>query len=485
MNYPQILIVEDDLQLQQALQDTLELAGYQLWLASNAQDALVIVQQQAIDLVITDVNMAGMDGYQLLTWLRQHRPAILVIMMTAYGSVDRAVQAMQLGAADYLLKPFDPELLLSSIAKVAGQPVQQADAPVAVSPASLNLLDMARRVAQTDTTVLIAGESGTGKEVLARYIHQQSVRKDNCFIAINCAAIPENMLEATLFGHEKGAFTGAIASQPGKFEQANGGTLLLDEISEMPLALQAKLLRVLQERELERVGGRKVIKLDLRILATTNRDLRQEVAKGNFREDLFYRLNVVELAWQPLRQRLDDILPIANALLRHHAKRMGRPAMQFSQSAQQSLLGYHWPGNIRELDNSVQRALIFAQGLQIQAIDLGLPIATDPSPQPVFMAQQSEAQATPVALAQSQSMSQTQPKVAASSGMPENGTQGREPELQLGVKEHELAIIKQAIRASGGKKKEAAEQLGISPRTLRYKLARMRELGWDVDAMLA
>lgn len=463
MIYPQLLIVEDDLALQQALKDTLELVGYRLWVANNAQDAIVLLQQQSIDLVITDVNMPGMDGYQFLTWLRQHRPGAAVILMTAYGSVDKAVSAMQQGAADYLLKPFDPDLLISSIVKVAGQSQAQPDAPVAVSAGSLQLLELARRVAQTDTTVLIGGESGTGKEVLARYIHQQSPRKDQCFIAINCAAIPENMLESTLFGHEKGAFTGAISSQAGKFEQANGGTLLLDEISEMPLALQAKLLRVLQERELERVGGRKLIQLDLRILATSNRDLRQEVAKGHFREDLFYRLNVVELAWQPLRQRPDDILPLTQSLLRHHGRRMGRPLMQLSPQAEQQMLTYAWPGNIRELDNCVQRALIFAQGQMIQLADLGLP------------GMDSYSLASPVA-------STIAPAVVS---LVPPAEESCESELQSGVKEHELAIIAQAIKANGGRKKEAALQLGISPRTLRYKLAKMRDLGWDVDARLA
>ncbi len=289
-----ILLVEDDRALREALSDTLLIGGCEFTAVDSAEAALVALQREAFGLVVSDVNMPGMDGHQLLGLIRARYPQLPVLLMTAFGAVERAVDAMRQGAADYLVKPFEPKVLLELVARHAqGQvPVAEGEGPVAVEPASRQLLELAARVARSDSTVLISGESGTGKEVLARYIHQQSPRANKPFIAINCAAIPDNMLEATLFGHEKGAFTGAIAAQPGKFELADGGTILLDEISEMPLALQAKLLRVLQEREVERVGARKPIELDIRVLATTNRDLLGEVAAGRFREDLYYRLSV-------------------------------------------------------------------------------------------------------------------------------------------------------------------------------------------------
>lgn len=312
-----VLLVEDDRALREALSDTLLLGGHEFVAVDSAEAALPVLAREAFSLVISDVNMPGMDGHQLLGLIRTRYPHLPVLLMTAYGAVDRAVEAMRQGAADYLVKPFEARALLDLVARHAlGQlPGSEEDGPVALEPASRQLLELAARVARSDSTVLISGESGTGKEVLANYIHQQSPRAGKPFIAINCAAIPDNMLEATLFGHEKGSFTGAIAAQPGKFELADGGTILLDEISEMPLGLQAKLLRVLQEREVERVGARKPINLDIRVLATTNRDLAAEVAAGRFREDLYYRLSVFPLAWRPLRERPADILPLAERLL--------------------------------------------------------------------------------------------------------------------------------------------------------------------------
>jgi len=318
-----VLLVEDDRALREALADTLLLAGHDYRAVGSAEDALAAVEQEAFSLVVSDVNMPGMDGHQLLALLRARQPQLPVLLMTAHGAVERAVDAMRQGAADYLVKPFEPKALIELVARHALGviPAGEADGPIAFEPASAQLLELAARVARSDSTVLISGESGTGKEVLARYIHQQSGRAQQPFIAINCAAIPDNMLEATLFGHEKGSFTGAIAAQAGKFEQADGGTILLDEISEMPLGLQAKLLRVLQEREVERVGARKPIQLDIRVVATTNRDLAGEVAAGRFREDLFYRLSVFPLAWRPLRERPADIIPLAERLLNNHVKK--------------------------------------------------------------------------------------------------------------------------------------------------------------------
>ena len=331
----------------------------------------------------------------------------------------------------------------------------------------MQLLELASRVAQSDSTVMITGESGTGKEVLARYIHQQSPRASGPFIAINCAAIPDNMLEATLFGHEKGAFTGAVTAQPGKFELADGGTILLDEISEMPLGLQAKLLRVLQEREVERVGARKPINLDIRVLATSNRDLASEVAAGRFREDLYYRLSVFPLAWRPLRERPADILPLAERLLAKHVKKMNQAPVRLSESAAQCLVQHQWPGNVRELDNAIQRALILQQGGVIQAQDLCLhaPIG------------QSVQGAVPrLAVVPSVAPPMAQPVESPSAV--DAGALGED------LRRREFQVIIDTLRAERGRRKEAAERLGISPRTLRYKLAQMRDAGMDVEAYL-
>ena len=306
-----ILIVEDDPALAEALQDTLELAGFQSERAAHGGEALQCLHRQRFALVLSDVHMQGMDGHALLREIKAGFPELPVLLMTAYASVEKAVQAMRDGAADYLVKPFEADVLIATVARYAVSDNEPGLTPVAEDPASQELLRLATRVAQSEATVMISGESGSGKEVIARYIHNNSSRAEGPFVAINCAAIPENMLEATLFGYEKGAFTGAYKANPGKFEQAQGGTLLLDEISEMDLALQAKLLRVLQERELERLGGGKLIALDVRVLATSNRDMRAEVAAGRFREDLFYRLNVFPLHLLSLRERPGDILPLA------------------------------------------------------------------------------------------------------------------------------------------------------------------------------
>lgn len=459
MNSPRILLVEDDRALREALADTLLLGGYSYLEAGDGQAALELLEREQVSMVVSDVNMPGMDGHALLRVLRERYPQLPVLLMTAYGTVQNAVEAMRDGAVDYLVKPFEPAALLELIALHAQGRLHSRDGegPVAIDPASQQLLQLAQRVAASDSTVLISGESGTGKEVLARYIHQQSSRAEQPYIAINCAAIPENMLEATLFGHEKGAFTGAVAAQSGKFEQANGGTLLLDEISEMPLALQAKLLRVLQEREVERVGGRKLIKLDIRIIATTNRDMASEVAAGRFREDLYYRLGVFPLQWQPLRGRPADIVPIAERLLAKHIGKMNQSPVRFAPDACQAMLQYAWPGNVRELDNAVQRALIMQQGGVIRAPDLCLAGVPGNPLMPV-------ADVAPVA-------------PAPVSELPGSA-------LGQGVKQREFQVIIDVLRAERGRRKETAERLGISPRTLRYKLAQMRDAGLDVEAKL-
>lgn len=463
-----VLLVEDDRALREALADTLMLGGHDYRAVDCAEAALVALGEESFGLVVSDVNMPGMDGHQLLAQIRQRQPQLPVLLMTAYGAVERAVDAIRQGAADYLVKPFEPRTLLELVARHAlgRMSAGDRDGPVALEPASVQLLELAARVAQSDSTVMITGESGTGKEVLARYIHQQSPRAAGPFIAINCAAIPDNMLEATLFGHEKGAFTGAVTAQPGKFELADGGTILLDEISEMPLGLQAKLLRVLQEREVERVGARKPIELDIRVLATSNRDLASEVAAGRFREDLYYRLSVFPLAWRPLRERPADILPLAERLLGKHVKKMNHAAVRFSTAAAQALVEHQWPGNVRELDNAIQRALILQQGGLIQPQDLCLTAPIGHSAQ----AAAPRLAVVPGAMPPAVPTSDALPTVDA--GLGED------------LRRREFQVIIDTLRAERGRRKEAAERLGISPRTLRYKLAQMRDAGMDVEAYL-
>ena len=341
--------------------------------------------------------------------------------------------------------------------------VTSNDDMVAIADSSRRLADLARRVAASDCTVLIAGESGTGKEVLARFIHRHSPRANRAFVAVNCAAIPENMLEAILFGYERGSFTGAHASHAGKFEQAQGGTLLLDEVTEMPLGLQAKLLRVLQEREVERLGGRMPIALNVRVLATTNRNLRAEVAAGRFREDLYYRLNVFPLATSPLRERRDDVLPLAMRLLTARC-RAGERIPALSADAAHMLLLYPWPGNVRELDNVMQRALILANGAVIQPEHVHLEIeGLDALPAALAAASQAARE-----LVSEPRRSVSHEKVV------EEGAPGG---LSDSLSTRERDLIMEALRSDNGNRQAAARRLGISPRTLRYKLQRLREAG--------
>jgi two-component system response regulator FlrC len=441
MSLATVLIVEDDPALREALSDTLELAGYPICVADEGGAALDLLQQQSVGMVISDVQMQPMDGHSLLRKIRERYPELPVLLMTAYGTIEKAVKAIHDGAVDYLAKPFEAEVLVSKVANHINSVLEPVkDGPVAQDLRSREVLDLALRVAGSDATVLLHGESGTGKEVFARYIHQQSPRADGPFVAINCAAIPENMLEAVLFGYEKGAFTGAYQATVGKFEQAQGGTLLLDEISEMSLALQAKLLRVLQEKELERLGGRKLIELDVRVLATTNRKLREEVSAGRFREDLFYRLNVFPLSLPPLRERPRDILPLARHLLQLNLS-AGQSLPNFTDQAKQRLLAHTWPGNVRELDNLIQRVLILHNEGQIDADELNFESeVTETKPVQTF----------------------------------EHSTPGRLPEDLRSVEEQ---MILDALAQGRGSRKAVASRLGISERTLRYKIARMREAG--------
>ena len=439
-----ILIVEDDADLREALSDTLTLAGHEVLVAQEGTEALTVLSKHKVGLVISDVQMQPMDGHQLLKEIKSTYPNVPVLLMTAYGMIEKAVDAMRCGACNYLVKPFEAEKLLAEVARHM-LPVSSGDDTevIAVDPRTLELLELAKRVANTSATVLITGESGTGKEVLARFLHRNSPRRDHAFIAINCAAIPENLLESTLFGFEKGAFTGASQSQAGKFEQAEGGTLLLDEISEMPLALQAKLLRVLQEREVERVGGRKPIPIDVRLIATSNRNMEAEVAKGSFREDLYYRLNVFPLELPPLRERPKDIIPLAKRCIGHFATSIGRHGLALSKDAEFQLTHYDWPGNIRELENIIQRAMILAPGDVIEVDHLCLPKV------------------------------QKSAKTQMSEGMLNAAT-------PTDMKSLERTHIMETLNAVNGSRKLAAQRLGMSERTLRYKLQQYRmEEGGD------
>jgi two-component system, response regulator FlrC len=438
-----VLVAEDDAALREALVDTLRFAGCRVTAVADGAAALAALEIERPGLLLTDVQMAPTDGHELLLRVRARWPEVPVVLITAYGTIERAVTAMRDGAADYLVKPFDADALIGLVERLGrvAEGEAEEDAPVAADPRSLETLALARRIARTDVTVLVTGESGTGKEVFARYLHARSPRCCAPFVAINCAAIPESMLEAVLFGHEKGAFTGASAAHTGKFEQAQGGTLLLDEISEMGLSLQAKLLRVLQEREVERIGGTRPVKLDVRVIATSNRQLAAEVAAGRFREDLYYRLNVMPLRLAPLRERPQDVLPLATRVLARLAA-PGQAPLLLAPPAAERLARHGWPGNVRELDNVMQRAAVLAAGSTLTSAEIVFesdpPTVAPPPPAP-----------------------------SADSGAP----------LEDGLKDRERDLIIAALEATDGSRKLAAVRLGISARTLRYKLAQLRAAG--------
>ena len=436
-----VLVVEDDADLREAICDTLQLNQISFHEVENGRAAEQFLASHSASLVLSDVQMSPGNGYELLSTIRKNQLDVPVILMTAYGSIPQAVDAIQAGAADYLVKPFEVTNLVNTVRKQIRNPVLTDESLVAVDAASQETVILAKRVAQTDATVLLNGESGVGKEVYSKFIHQQSVRSKQAFIAINCAAIPENMLEAVLFGYEKGAFTGAHKATMGKFEQAQGGTLLLDEITEMNLALQAKILRVLQEKEVERLGGTSIIELDVRIIATTNRDLRQEVRDKRFREDLFYRLNVFPITIPALRDRSDDIVPVACKILAQYSRAAG-DSIQLSDAACAVLQQHNWPGNVRELDNVIQRALILKQGKEIQPQDIMLETSIEQVPlEPL---------------------------------LEDNGM------LHSDLRDREAEVILETLRSFKGSRKKTAEKLGISPRTLRYKLAKLRDTGAPV-----
>lgn len=444
MNKLLIMIVDPDEDFRGMLCGWLDGAGYRALSAPGLGAARALLNGERPAATVCSVGAGGGEAAQLLAELRSSCPRLPVILVSNQASVELAVDVMRAGAADLLVKPLEFPALKDRLTALLGARADGGapEVPIAESPLMAAVLGLARRVAESDATILLTGESGTGKEVFARYIHRHSRRGAAPFVALNCAAVPENLLEAVLFGHEKGAYTGAHEARAGKFEQAQGGTLLLDEVSEMPLELQAKLLRVLQEREVERLGGRRPIPLDVRVLATTNRDLLSEVEAGHFRQDLFYRLNVFPIHLPPLRERKEDILALARRSLTLHGAERGGVCL--SDEAEQRLLGYRWPGNVRELDNVIQRALILADDNIVDREDIRFAYT-------VRDEAVTDLHCSPVS----------------------NDAHVLEQDLWL--RERELILA--ALNNGNGSRKCAAARLGISPRTLRYKLARMRDEG--------
>jgi len=425
-----ILVVDDDAAFRDLVADILSGAGYRVRQAGDAEEALKLLAREAVSRVLTDQRMPGLDGLELTRRIRVASDPPAVIVMTAFGTIPQAVEAVRLGAADYITKPLEsPAALRSLVRRVLGQAEaddagKSQDEFLTRDPRTLETLALADRAAATDATVLITGPSGTGKELLARRIHQRSKRVQYPFVAVNCAAIPDSLAESELFGHEKGAFTGADSRRIGRFELANGGTLFLDEVGELPEAVQAKLLRALEERRIERVGGKEPIAVDIRTVSATNRDLEREVEQGRFREDLFYRLNVVRLALPPLNERRGDVELLVSSLLQPIAKRLGMPVRRLSEDAIARLVAHAWPGNVRELRNVLERAMIVAPGDEIRAEDL-----------------------------------------------PELGTTVQTAtELPLSLAERERHAILDALERTGGHRERAAKLLGVSVRTLYSRL---------------
>lgn len=445
---PTILIIEDEAKLRRLLELNLGDDGFRTLSAGDAETGLKLLGSEPVHLVLTDLKLPGMSGIEFLHAAKQQNAAVPIVVMTAFGSVETAVEAMKAGASDYVLKPFSlaeirivvhKELDHSrlqeenrTLREALGQKYSHPNI-VARSPKMQEVLATVERVAPTNSTVLLGGESGVGKDLIARAIHEKSRRASGPFVKINSTAIPENLLESELFGYEKGAFTGAAASKPGKFELADKGTLFLDEIGDVPPATQVKLLRVLQEREFERLGGTRTIKVDVRLLAATNRDLRAALEEGTFREDLYYRLNVVPIDIAPLRERKEDIPDLANLFLARFAKDSGRELRGITPAAMQLLLGHYWPGNVRELQNVIERSCALAAGPQIDVGDIQLDL----------------------------------PRNRASTGaerfLPEGMT----------LDQWEDEMIREALKRANGNKSQAARMLGLSRNALRYRLSKI------------
>ena len=474
-----VLVVEDDDALREAISFTLGVHDISHCLASNGIEALAWLNTETPAIIVSDVRMPELDGIGLLRAVRRQMPEVPFVLMTAYADVAAAVDAIKSGAREFLLKPFQPETLIEVVERHRADPT--ASGPVGEDPAFLQMLTRLRRVAASELSVLLSGESGTGKEVLARDVHAHSQRARGPFVAINCAAIPKDLLEATLFGYDKGAFTGAQKSQAGKFELANGGTLFLDEIGEMPPELQAKLLRVLQERVVERVGSHQEISLDFRLVAATNRRLEQAVREGRFREDLYFRIGVFPLEIPPLRTRVDDIDVLARHFLKRYSAPAGRPGARLSDAALTRMRQHPWPGNVRELENVIQRALLMADTDDILPDDLGLPV------QVTNLAAGAVSPPTMVGL------TKEQPSVQELGTAPEGQTithsdwavtpiaSAPASDDAVDMRSIEREHILQVLRHVNGSRRRAVELLGISERALRYKLKSYREEGHTVS----
>ena len=445
-----ILVVEDEDKLRRVLELQLVSAGFDVDKAASAEEGLKVVDRA--DLVLTDLRLPNMDGLQLLALIRRQNAQVPVIVMTAYGSIETAVESMKAGATDFLLKPFSLDHLMQVVAKALEVRAlrdenrqlkaelgrrYEFDNIIGRSPAMQEIFDTIERVAPTRATVLLAGESGTGKDLIARAIHFHSPRRDRPLVKINCTALPENLMESELFGYEKGAFTGANTTKPGKFEQADTGTVFLDEIGDVPGAIQVKLLRVLQEREFERLGSNVVRHIDVRVIAATNQDLRAALEQGTFREDLYYRLNVVPINIPPLRERKQDIPFLANHFVKKLAPDSGGRVESITDAAVAKLLSYHWPGNVRELENVIERSLVMCAGTQLDAADIKLESAPGPGGAPRL---QSEAHFLPEGLS---------------------------------LDQYEQEIIREALRRADGNKSQAARLLGLTRNALRYRLTQM------------
>ena len=499
MSIRPILVVDDEKHLRTALFTALTRLGHAVELAENGQEALRKFQSQRFDLVVTDLKMPGLDGLGLLKEIKKISPQTPVIMMSAYGTVDNAVAAMREGASDFLMKPFPSgvieEAVKAALVQTENKPQsivaasckdEAFERPIITQSAKMQrLLDMAKSVAQSPATVLLQGESGTGKELLARYIHQKSPRKDGPFVAINCASLPESLLESELFGHEKGAFTGAVARKQGKFELADGGTILLDEISEMDISLQAKLLRVLQEGEIDRVGGKEPQKIDVRVIATTNRNLKKYAEDGNFRQDLYYRLNVIPFFIPALKDRADDVPTLADFFREKYNRLNNKKVDGFSPEAISALKDYHWPGNIRELENTVARGVLLCAGSQIEALDLfmdekgfmaALERSCDLAPATAAL---TSASPKDELSADSSAPDINNFSTTADSDLFDQGADEAEASASFAgslmtIEEMERQLIGQALNQTEGNRTHAARILGISVRTLRNKLAEYR-----------
>jgi DNA-binding NtrC family response regulator len=451
---PSILIVEDEAKMRRLLELNLGDEGYTVHAASDAEAGLNILRQEKIDLVLTDLKLPGMNGLEFLLLVKRTNATIPVVVMTAYGTVETAVEAMKAGAVDYVLKPFPLEEIQLvvrkeldvhrlreenlSLREALGQRYEFKNI-VARSPKMQEILALVERVAPANSTVLLGGESGVGKDLIARAIHQHSRRASGPFVKINCTAIPENLLESELFGYEKGAFTGAVTSKPGKFELADKGTIFLDEIGDVPSVIQVKLLRVLQEREFEHLGGTRTLKVDVRLVAATNRDLRAALEQGTFREDLYYRLNVVPISIPPLREHKEDIPYLVDHFIERFARESGKEISGIAPAALKLLMDFHWPGNVRELENIIERAVAFADGATIDVRDIRLDLS---------------------------------PRLASSDSGAIAGAVPFPPE-GLTLEQYEDEIIREALRRAGGNKSQAARRLGLSRNALRYRLSRM------------